>query len=140
MGGQIPQNKRIWRDRLQVEVREGPNPFWSFHNDPGNLYDPDGRFLPVLIGIGLGAAALLSGGCSKPPIPDPDGCWKEGNKKNVGFPGPTKAGKPIGLVLQHEGCQVCCDEKYPITGGKPGDGDKFEACMKNCNEHLEAGR
>jgi hypothetical protein len=134
---QNPHVSRVWGGKLLIEIENGPNLYWPLGNNPITRHDPDGRIVgvPFLLCV-IFASLTLCSGCSK-VIPDPYGCWAEGNKYGVGFPGPTKPGKPAGLQFQYMGCVLCCEDKFPIKGGDP---EKFEDCVKYCELHRAAGR
>lgn len=113
IGAQVPQDNQFWGNILLVELEQGANLYWAFHNDPISHYDGDGR---------------LFWGCKKetPPVSPYDYCWKDAAKNKPKTRGMTKSAwcKTI-----YDACQRCCINDFFLF---KEDNDAFDKCIANC--------
>jgi len=131
---QMPQDNRLWGNKLHIEVEQGANLYWPFANQPISNHDPDGRIIPLIPPLIIIGGGILFGGCSKTPPPppnDPDDCWKNSNKNKTPSPG---AGKQLACLARKTGCLECCEDKHPIKGGDP---KKYEECVAGCEDNYK---
>lgn len=116
----------VWPNRDPLGEDGGWNLYQFVMNDPCNRLDWFGLFIPGPDGT------MFPPRCMPPPPDDPRpddpwDCWKDANKYKL--PPSFGAGKPLALLFQKEGCELCCNERVPIFGGKP---EEYKACMDSC--------